>query len=80
MSSVFFLCETPHKTPLQFMAFPEMATVFPHEKEVFQMPPSISAEIRFEHITRVNRELGTLRSNYTTVRQVLWFFFATKVG
>jgi len=66
-------CETPHKTPLQVMAIPEMATVFPHEEEVFEMPPSITADFCFEHINRVNRELRTLRSDYTTVRQILCF-------
>jgi len=56
------------------MAISEMAIVVPHEEEVFQMPPSITADFCFEHIARVNRELGTLRSDYTTVRQVLCFW------
>jgi len=68
------LCETPHKTLLQVMAFPEMAIAFPHEEEVFQMPPFIPADLCFERMNRVNRELGTLRSDYTTVRQVLCFW------
>jgi len=49
------------------------------EGGIWHTPPSITAEISFGHITRVNRELGTLRSNYTTVRQVLCFF-ATRFG
>jgi len=67
------LCETPHKTPLQVMAIPEIAIVFPHEEEVFQMPPSLPADFCLEHINRVNHELVILRSDYTTVRQVLCF-------
>jgi len=67
-------CETPHKIPLQVMAIPEMAIVFSPEEEVFHMPPSITADFCFEHINRVNRELGTLRSDYTKVRQVLCFW------
>jgi len=65
-------CETPYKTPLQVMAIHEMAIVFPHG--VFQMPPSITADFCFEHINRVNRELVNLRSDYTTVRQVLFLW------
>jgi len=53
------LCETTHKTPLQVMAIPDMAIVFPHEEEVFDMPPSITADFCFEHIYRVNRKLRT---------------------
>jgi len=68
------LCETPHKPPLQDMAIPEIAIVFPHEERAFEMPPSITADFCFEHINRVNRELRTLRSDYTTVRKVLCFW------
>jgi len=44
------------------MAIPEIAIVFPQKEEVFEMPPSITADFCFEHINRVNRELRTLRS------------------
>jgi len=67
------LCETPHKCPLQVMAIAEMDFVFPHEEEVFQMPPSITVDFCFEHINRVSRELVTLRSHYTTLRQLFCF-------
>jgi len=69
------LCETPHKTSLQVKAIPERDIMFPLEDGVFQMPPSITEDFCFDHINRVNRELGTLRSDYPTVRQVLLFFF-----
>jgi len=54
------LCETPHKHHLVVMAIPEMAIVFTHEEEVFQMPPSITAGFCFEHINRVKLELECL--------------------
>jgi len=38
------------------------------------MPPSITSEFRFEHINRVNREIGTLRSDSTKGRQFLCFW------
>jgi len=66
------LCETPHKPPVQVIAIAEMDIVFPHE-EVFQMPPFITADFCFEHINRVNRELGTLHSDYNTVRRFVCF-------
>jgi len=49
------LCETQIKTPLQSMAIPEMAIVFPHKEEVFEIPPSRTADFCFEHINHVNR-------------------------
>jgi len=67
------LCETPHQTPLQVMLIPEMDIVFPNEEEVFQMEPSITADFCFEHINRVDRELGTLHSDFTTARQFCIF-------
>jgi len=68
------LCETPKKPPLQVMAIPEMSIVFPHEEEVIQMQISITADFCYEHINRVYRELGTLRSDYTTVPHGLCFW------
>jgi len=68
------LCVMLHKTPLGVMAIPEMAIIFPHEEKVLEISPFIAADLCFEHINRVNRELRTLRSDYITVRHVLCFW------